>query len=187
MRKIFVWFFHLKGWKMDLHLPVGYEKCVVIAAPHTSNWDFLFSLAVFFKLQIPVRFLGKKELFRWPIKSLLENLGGMAVQRQKNNRLVDDMIQFFKDNETLMLMIPAEGTRSLTKKWKTGFYHVALGANVPVLLGYLDYEKKQAGFGPLLYMTGDPSVDANAIKDFYRGIQGRFPDKFYLDGLVLDK
>jgi 1-acyl-sn-glycerol-3-phosphate acyltransferase len=96
------------------------------------------------------------------------------------------MIQLFHDNEELMLMIPAEGTRSLVKKWKTGFYHVALGANVPVLLGYLDYEKKQAGFGPLLYMTGDPIVDANAIKDFYRGIKGRFPEKFYLDGLVLD-
>ncbi len=171
---------------MNAPLPNGYERCVVIAAPHTSNWDFLYSMSVFFKLNLPIRFLAKKDLFRWPLKSVLENIGGMPVYRHKNNNLVEDMIQMFQENEQLMLIIPAEGTRGLVKKWKTGFYHVALGANVPVLLGYLDYENKIAGFGPLLTMTGDPKVDATAIKDFYRGIKGKYPKNFSLEGLVLD-
>ncbi len=185
MRKLFVWLFKLNGWKMDVNLPLGYERCVVIAAPHTSNWDFLYSMAVFFKLHIPVRFLAKKELFRWPVKGILESVGGMAVQRNKSDRLVDEMIDLFNTHEHLMLMIPAEGTRGWVKRWKSGFYRVALGANVPVLLGYLDYEKKIAGFGPLLYMTGNAIVDAGNIKAFYRNIKGKHPEKFNLDGLIL--
>jgi 1-acyl-sn-glycerol-3-phosphate acyltransferase len=185
MRKVFVWLFKLNGWKMDVQLPTGYERCVVIAAPHTSNWDFLYSLAVFFEYNLPVRYLAKKELFRWPIKGIMERSGGLAVIRNKNNRLVDDMIQLFKDNEKLMLAIPAEGTRSRVDKWKTGFYHVAIGANVPVLLGYLDYKKKVAGFGPLIHLFGDPILDAAQIKDFYRTINGKYPEKFNLEGLDL--
>lgn len=186
MRKLFVWLFQMAGWKMDVNLPVGYEKCVVIAAPHTSNWDFLYSLAVFFKLNIPVRFLAKKELFTWPLKGIMENVGGMPVQRSKNTKLVDEIINLFNQHEKLMLMIPAEGTRSRVNRWKTGFYHVALGANVPVLLGYLDYKNKIAGFGPLLHMTGNPNTDAKNIKSFYKNIQGKYPAKFNLEGLVLE-
>jgi len=92
------------------------------------------------------------------------------------------MIQLFKDHDQLMLAIPAEGTRSKVDKWKTGFYHVALGANVPVLLGYLDYKKKVAGFGPLIHLTGDPIKDANQIKDFYRNIEGKFPENLIWKG-----
>ena len=186
MRKLFVWLFKINGWKIDANLTEGYKKCVVIAAPHTSNWDFLYSLAVFFKLKIPVRFLAKKELFVWPVKGLLKNMGGMAVQRSKSSKLVDDIITLFNQEKELMLMIPAEGTRSSVAKWKTGFYHVALGANVPVLLGYLDYEKKIAGFGPLLYMTGNPAADAKIIKDFYRNIKGKHPENFNVEALVLE-
>ena len=186
MRRLFVWLFKIQGWKIDANLPAGHEKCVVIAAPHTSNWDFLYSLAVFFKLKIPVRFLAKKELFVWPIKGLLKNMGGIAVQRSKKSNLVDDIIAMFSHEKELMLMIPAEGTRSSVARWKTGFYHVALGANVPVLLGYLDYDKKIAGFGPLLQMTGNPVTDAGMIKDFYRNIKGKHPEKFDVEALVLE-
>jgi 1-acyl-sn-glycerol-3-phosphate acyltransferase len=170
---------------MDVHLPANHERCVVIAAPHTSNWDFLYSLAVFFHYKLPVRYLAKKELFRWPIKGIMEKSGGLPVTRNSKNKLVDDMIQLFKDNEKLMLAIPAEGTRSRVEKWKTGFYHVALGADVPILLGYLDYKHKVAGFGPLIYLSGDPLKDGNQIKEFYRNIAGKFPEKFNLEGLVL--
>jgi 1-acyl-sn-glycerol-3-phosphate acyltransferase len=185
MRKFFVWLFKLKGWKMDVLLPEGYQRCVVIAAPHTTNWDFLYSLAVFFQYNLPVRYLAKKELFRWPIKGIMKSTGGLAVVRNSKNRLVDDMIQLFRDNDALMLAIPAEGTRSRVEKWKTGFYHVAIGADVPVLLGYLDYRNKVAGFGPLIHLTGDPLKDANQIKDFYRNIEGKFPGNFNLEGLIL--
>lgn len=186
MKQLFILLFKLKGWKMDVNLPAGYDRCVVIAAPHTSNWDFLYSLAVFFKLKIPVRFLAKRELFRWPLKSILTYAGGMPVERSKHHNLVETITAMFQQHEKLMLMIPAEGTRSYVKRWKTGFYHVALAAKVPVLLGYLDYEKKVAGFGPLLYMTGNGAVDAKAIKDFYRNIKGRYPEKFNLEGLLLE-
>ncbi|MEI6088038.1 MAG: 1-acyl-sn-glycerol-3-phosphate acyltransferase [Bacteroidota bacterium] len=185
MRKVFVWLFKWNGWKMDVNLPANYDRCVVIAAPHTSNWDFVYSLAVFFHYNLPVRYLAKNELFRWPIKGIMEKSGGLPVYRHSKNKLVDEMIQLFKDNEKLMLAIPAEGTRSKVEKWKTGFYHVALGANVPILLGYLDYNKKLAGFGPLIYLTGDPLIDANQIKDFYKTVTGKFPEKFNLEGLVL--
>lgn len=186
MRKIFVWLFKLKGWKIEANLPDGYKKCVVIAAPHTSNWDFLYSMAVFFKLKIPVRFLAKNELFVWPIGRLLKSVGGIAVQRSKSHKLVDDIITLFSKEKELMLMIPAEGTRSSVTKWKTGFYHVALGADVPVLLGCLDYENKIAGFGPLLYMSGDAKADAKKIKDFYRNIKGRHPENFNVEALLLE-
>ncbi len=185
MRKVFVWLFKWKGWKMDVNLPTNFDRCVVIAAPHTSNWDFLYSLAVFFHFKLPVRYLAKKELFRWPIKGIMERTGGMPVYRYSKNNLVDDMIQLFANNEQLMLAIPAEGTRSRVKKWKTGFYHVALGAKVPILLGYLDYKNKIAGFGPLINLTGDPIKDAEQIKNFYRSIAGKFPEKFNIEGLVL--
>ena len=181
MRKLFVWIFQLRGWKINANLPEGYEKCVVIAAPHTSNWDFLYSLAVFFKLKIPVRFLAKKELFVWPIKGILKDFGGMSVERKKNNKLVDDIVTLFSQEKELMLLIPAEGTRSRVDKWKTGFYHVALAADVPVLLGFLDYKNKVAGFGPLLRMTADPQVDANQIKNFYRNIERKYPEKFNVE------
>jgi 1-acyl-sn-glycerol-3-phosphate acyltransferase len=92
----------------------------------------------------------------------------------------------FRNEKELMLMIPAEGTRSSVTKWKTGFYHVASGANVPVLLGFLDYENKIAGFGPLLYMTGDAAADAKKIKDFYRNIKGKHPENFDVEALVLE-
>jgi len=185
MRKLFVWLFKLKGWKMDVHLPVGYERCVMIAAPHTTNWDFLYSQAVFLQYNLPVKYLAKKELFRWPLKGIMERTGGLPVYRSSKNKLVNDMIQLFRDNEKLMLAIPAEGTRKRVEKWKTGFYHVALGANVPVLLGYLDYKNKIAGFGPLVYMTGDCLKDAELIKNFYKNIAGKFPEKFNLEGLIL--
>ncbi len=186
MKKLFVLFFKLRGWKVDTTLPKGIEQYVVIAAPHTSNWDFIYTLAVFFSLKIPVRFLAKAELFKWPLKHMMLSFGGLAVQRSKSNNLVDIMVGLFAQNQQLKLLIPAEGTRGKVTKWKTGFYHVALKANVPVLMGFLDYEQKKAGFGPLLYLTGNPLTDANSIKDFYRNIKGKHPELFDVEALVLD-
>ena len=185
MRQLFVWLFKLNGWKIEGPLPEGIKRAVIIAAPHTTNWDFVYALAAFYQLKTPLRFLAKKELFWWPFKLILESIGGIAVKRNKKTKLVDDIVTLFEQNEDLMLLIPAEGTRSWVTKWKTGFYHVALNAKVPVLLGYLDYEKKTAGFGPLLYMTGNPITDANTIKDFYRHIKGKYPKDFNLEGLDL--
>lgn len=185
MRNLMVWWFKLKGWKVANGIPADVKQCVIIAAPHTSNWDFVYTVATFTLLKTPVQFLAKKELFKWPLKGLLKEVGAMPVQRSRSEKLVDTMIGLFKTNPNLLLMIPAEGTRSRVEQWKSGFYHVALGANLPVLPGYLDYATKTAGFGPPIVLTGNPDTDANAIRQFYADKTGRFPDLFNLDAIKL--
>jgi 1-acyl-sn-glycerol-3-phosphate acyltransferase len=162
------------------------RKAVVIAAPHTSNWDFVYALATFRLLDIKVRYLIKREVYRFPLKRLIDATGGIPVKRNSNTKLVDTFIQELNNAEDLFLMIPAEGTRSLVKKWKSGFYHAAMGANVPVLLGYLDFEKKTAGFGKVVNITGDRNKDMQIIREFYKNIKGKHPEKFDPESVRLD-
>jgi 1-acyl-sn-glycerol-3-phosphate acyltransferase len=162
------------------------RKAVVIAAPHTSNWDFVYALATFRLLDIKVRYLIKQEVYRFPLKRLIDATGGIPVKRNSNTKLVDTFIQELNNAEDLFLMIPAEGTRSLVKKWKSGFYHAAMGANVPVLLGYLDFEKKTAGFGKVVNITGDRNKDMQIIREFYKNIKGKHPEKFDPESVRLD-
>ena len=146
--RLFAWWFRLKGWRTAEVIPPSVKKCVVIAAPHTSNWDFVYSLGGAYLMGSRLRYLAKKELFSFPLGALMRATGGIPVDRQnRSSRLVQTMIQLLGSEEELKLMIPAEGTRKRVERWKRGFYHVALGANVPVYLAYLDYEKKVAGFG----------------------------------------
>jgi len=184
--RLFVWWFNLKGWTIDRSIPAGIRKAVVIAAPHTSNWDFVYALATFRLLKIKVRYLIKKEAYRFPLKGIIDATGGIPVKRHSNTRLVDTFIQELNGTDDLFLMIPAEGTRSLVKKWKSGFYHAALGADVPVLLGYLDFEKKTAGFGKTVFLTGDREKDMSVIREFYRNIKGKHPEKFDPESVRLD-
>jgi 1-acyl-sn-glycerol-3-phosphate acyltransferase len=184
--RLFVWWFKVKGWKIDNSIPPGVRKAVVIAAPHTSNWDFVYALATFRLLDIKVRYLIKQEVYRFPLKRLIDATGGIPVKRNSNTKLVDTFIQELNNAEDLFLMIPAEGTRSLVKKWKSGFYHAAMGANVPVLLGYLDFEKKTAGFGKVVNITGDREKDMQIIREFYKNIKGKHPEKFDPESVRLD-
>jgi 1-acyl-sn-glycerol-3-phosphate acyltransferase len=183
---LFAWWFKLKGWKTGEPIPKSVKKCVVIAAPHTSNWDYVYCMAAGKLLGVEVKYLAKKELFRFPIKGLLERTGGMPVIRDRNTRMVDTITQMFERADELKLMIPAEGTRKRVEKWKSGFYHVALRANVPVFLGYLDYKNRIAGYGPQVMLTGDKEKDAALIKDFYRDKTGRFPEQFNLEAIRFD-
>jgi 1-acyl-sn-glycerol-3-phosphate acyltransferase len=176
--KLFAWWFTLKGWKVGGNIPPDVHKAVVLAAPHTSNWDFVYALATFRILGLKVNYLAKKELFRFPLKYVIEGTGGIPVERSKSHNLVDAMINAFHSKDRLYLLAAAEGTRKKVTKWKSGFYHVAMGAGVPVMLGYLDYEKKVAGFGPVIHLTGDKEKDMAAIREFYRHIRGRNPEKF---------
>jgi 1-acyl-sn-glycerol-3-phosphate acyltransferase len=176
--KLFAWWFRLKGWKVVGTIPPGVTKAVVVAAPHTSNWDFVYALATFRILNLEVNYLAKKELFKFPLKYLLEGTGGIPVIRSRSLNQVDAMIRMFREKEHLYLLAAAEGTRKKVTKWKSGFYHVALGAGVPVLLGYLDYKNKLAGFGPVIRLTGTKERDMSEIREFYRHIQGRNPEKF---------
>jgi 1-acyl-sn-glycerol-3-phosphate acyltransferase len=184
--RLFAWWFKIKGWKIDSSMLTGIRKAVVIAAPHTSNWDFVYALATFRLLNIKVRYLIKQEAYRFPLKGLIDATGGIPVKRNSNTRLVDSFIHELNNAEDLFLMIPAEGTRSLVKKWKSGFYHAALGANVPVLLGYLDFEKKRAGFGKVVNITGDKENDMKIIREFYRNIKGKHPGKFDPESVRID-
>ncbi len=184
---LFVWFFNLKGWKIEgAGIPAHLNKCVIIAMPHTSNWDFVYSMAAIRLFKIELNYLAKKELFQWPIKNIFINTGGIPVERNKNTRMVDIMISKFKEPGKLFLVISAEGTRRRVEKIKSGFYHVALATGVPICMAYLDYGKKIAGFSEPFYPSGDKKSDAVFIKDFYRDKKGKFPWLFNLDAIKLD-
>jgi len=167
-------FLRATGWKMDgLRPPV--DRYVIIAAPHTSNWDMPFMLAMAFVYDIPVRWMGKHTLFSPLLGPLFVRLGGIPIVRHQPGGVVAQMVDYFKDNESLVLMVPAEGTRSHVEYWKSGFYHIARAADVPVVLSYLDFGKKVGGIGPSLQLTGDIRADMDKIRAFYAGIQGLRP------------
>jgi len=169
------------GWKTGSVLDPSIKKCVLVAAPHTSNWDYPIALTTLYASGVRVRFLGKDSLFKFPLGILMRATGGMPVDRSKHNNMVEAMIQMFEQNKELILMIPVEGTRGYVKEWKSGFYHTAMGANVPIVMGYLDYGKKVAGFGDLFFPTGDYQKDLTKIQNFYRKFTAKHPEKSSLN------
>jgi len=121
--------------------------------------------------------MGKEAIFRWPFKGFFKWLGGIPIDRSKSSNVVSQSIQLFHQNEKLILAIPPAGTRKKVKKWKTGFYHIANGANVPIVLGFLDYRRKVGGIGPVVYSTGDIEADMKTIRAFYDSVTGKYPEK----------
>ncbi|MGB5312553.1 MAG: lysophospholipid acyltransferase family protein [Polyangiales bacterium] len=168
-------FLRVAGWRVDGERP-PVDRYVIIAAPHTSNWDMPFMLAFAFIYDIPVKWMGKHTLFEGPKGTFFKWLGGMPIVRHRPGGVVGQMIEAFADNEALVLMVPAEGTRSHVDYWKSGFYHIARAADVPVVLSYLDFGKKVGGIGPALKMTGDITADMSKIRAFYAGKQGFRPE-----------
>ena len=170
-------FFKISGWEQVGHLPKEIKKCVMIAAPHTSNWDIIFARAAFYLMDIQVRFTVKKEAMSFPSGPLLKAMGALPVDRSKNNSLVDQMIRILNESEEMVIMITPEGTRKYQPRWRKGFYFTAEGAHVPIVLGYLDYAKKEAGVGPIIYPSGDIEGDLEKIKAFYRTKTGKYPEQ----------
>ncbi|MEY2872806.1 MAG: hypothetical protein RLZZ373_177 [Pseudomonadota bacterium] len=169
----------LSGWKVEGQLPAGATKCVIIAAPHTSNWDLPYTLMVAFVLNLNIHWMGKWQIFRAPFGGLMRWLGGIAVRRETSTNLVAASAQALVDAEgPVQLIVPPEGTRSKVRYWKTGFYYIALNAKVPIVLAYLDYHRKVGGLGPVFQPTGDIERDMVTIKAFYAGIRGRNADQF---------
>ncbi len=168
-------FLRVAGWKMDGDRP-PVDRYVIIAAPHTSNWDMPFMLAMAFVYDIPVRWMGKHTLFKAPFGPLFKRLGGIPIVRHRPGGVVGQMVEHFENNESLVLMVPAEGTRSHVDYWKSGFYHIARAADVPVVLSYLDVGTKVGGIGPSLELTGDIGADMDKIRAFYAGKQGFCPE-----------
>ncbi|MDX2002921.1 MAG: 1-acyl-sn-glycerol-3-phosphate acyltransferase [Chitinophagales bacterium] len=187
MKQLFIWIFKLKGWKLATPLPPGTDRCVMIASPHTSNWDLIFTIACFELMRIPLKFTIKHEWLKWPFKRMMEGWGAIGIDRspkqpgQPRPSMVEVMTDLFKDRDRIALVVTPEGTRSLRTSWKTGFYHVAVNANVPIALGYLDYKKKEAGVGKVIYPSGDMAKDMKEIMEFYVNIAPKFPEKFSVD------
>jgi 1-acyl-sn-glycerol-3-phosphate acyltransferase len=172
-------FLRLNGWAVEGCLPAGAAKCVLIAAPHTSNWDLPYTLMVAFVLRLDIRWMGKASLFRFPYGPLMRWLGGLAVDRSKSNNLVSASAAALKAADgPIQLVVPPEGTRGKTRHWKTGFYYIALEAGVPIILAYMDYHDKRSGIGPVFTPTGDVEADMAVIKRFYAGVRGRNADQF---------
>lgn len=174
------------GWKFKGSIPMDVKKCVVIAAPHTSNSDLPIALAALCIMGIKIKYLMKKEIFKFPFSILFKATGGIPVVRSKHTRMVDSIIEMFDMREEFIVMIPPEATRKKVDKWKTGFYYVALGAKVPIALGYLDYAKKEAGFGPLFTPTGDIKKDFKFLQHFYMNVTAKYPQKFNPDSIVVE-
>ncbi len=174
MRWISLFVLKIRGWRIEGRFP-EIAKYVLIAAPHTSNWDFPITISMAFALKGKIYWMGKDTLFRRPFTGIFKWLGGISVDRSKSNNLVSQMVQQFSDSGNLVLTIPPAGTRSHVMKWKTGFYYIALGANVPVVLGFLDYRTKVGGIGPVFFPTGDIHADMQQISGFYSGIHGKHP------------
>jgi 1-acyl-sn-glycerol-3-phosphate acyltransferase len=175
-------FLKLAGWKVQGSLPAGAEKSVLIAAPHTSNWDLPYTLMVAFSLRLTPYWMGKEQIFKPPFRGLMMWLGGLPVDRSKSSNLVAASIDAIKiANGPLQLIVPPEGTRGKTRFWKTGFYYIAVGAQVPIVMAYMDYEKKVSGLGPVFQPTGDIEADMAAIKSFYAPFKGKNADQFHAE------
>lgn len=175
--KICRWILKILGWKITGTIPED-RKFVVIVAPHTSNWDYVVGQLYYLSAGIKAKILIKKELFYFPLGILLRALGGIPVDRRRKTDIVEQLISKFKESDSFILTITPEGTRKRVSEWKTGFHRIGTGANVPVVLGFFDYEKKMVGTGDYFYLSGDLESDMKRIKMFYRTIHPKYPEKF---------
>ena len=177
-RFLFKTYLKLKGWKYTAEIPADLKKFVLIAVPHTSNHDYPLAQAAFYLMGIKVRFLAKKSLFDGPFGKLFYKWGGIPVDRKSNTNLVDQLKERFDNEEELALVLSPEGTRKRVDSWKSGFYYIAKGANVPIACGFLDYEKKIAGIGPIITDLSDFDEVKRTIRGFYKTIKPKFPENF---------
>ena len=178
--------FNITGWKASSDVPPEIKKCIIIGAPHTSNWDFWYCLATFRMYGLRIRFTIKNEWMRFPMGLFMKPLGAIGIDRSPRGPLnqrpsfVEAMTELFNNNDELIIVITPEGTRSKNDKWKTGFYHIAKAANVPICMGYVDYKKKITGVCKPFYPT-NYEEDMKMLMDFYKTITPKFPENFAVD------
>jgi len=179
----------VKGWTYNVDIIKPIDKCVLIIAPHTSAWDMALGKAIFVLSKIPAKIAVKKEAFFWPLNWLLRYLGAIPIDRTPKNgskqriSLVDAMANSIKKEKKIVMVITPEGSRGKRKQWKTGFYHIALKANVPIALGYLDFDVKEGIIEKIIYPTGDMDKDMHEIMDFYKDKThlGKYPNRCVTD------
>jgi 1-acyl-sn-glycerol-3-phosphate acyltransferase len=169
----------LFGWRVEGKMP-NMPKYLIIGAPHTSNWDFLLFLGVIFYLKVDVRFMGKAELFRSPFGWFFYWCGGIPVDRKKSTGLVDQMVEACNRSEKFILTIAPEGTRYQVSEWKRGFYHIAKGAGLPIVMAKVDSKTKAMHVGQVFHLTDDIEADMHAIQNAFKGFVGINPRKKYI-------
>lgn len=177
IRKISKLILKLFGWKLSGSFPAE-KKYIIVVAPHTSNWDYVVGQLFCLSFGVRSSVMIKKELFYFPLGGLLRALGGVPVDRDKKTDIVEQMIDEFKNRDSFVLTITPEGTRKRVTEWKTGFHRIALGANIPVLPGFVDYKKKLVGTGDFFSLSGDLQSDMTAVKQFFKDINPKYPENF---------
>lgn len=168
--------YRLRGWKAEGEVPEP-RRFIIIAAPHTSNWDFVNFLGLTADLKVRAHFMGKLSLFKWPIGGFMKQMGGIPVDRHNASNAVAQMVEQFARRAEFMLTVAPEGTRGKAKKWRTGFYQIALAAKVPMVVGLMDYGTKTGGLGPLIWPTGDFRADMMKVLEVYKSCIPKFPER----------
>jgi len=164
------------GWRLVGEAP-PVARCVIVFAPHTSSWDFPLLLAVREAFGRPVAYLAKHTLFRFPLGGMLRDTGAIPVDRTERHALVSTLARAFRERDSLWLALSPEGTRDRTDHWKSGFYHVAREAGVPLLLAFIDASRRECGLGGLLSLTGDVEADMARLREFYASKRGIVPSR----------
>lgn len=176
VKRALLGFYRMQGWKAVGTPPPG-GRYVIIAAPHTSNWDFVYFLGLVNELGIDANFMAKDSLFRWPMGGFMRDMGGISIDRSARRNVVDAMIGEFARRDRFALTIAPEGTRSAVQQWRTGFYHIALGAGVPLVIGMMDYAKRTGGLGPSIMPTGDYKADMKQVAEIYQSVTPKHPER----------
>lgn len=176
VKRIIVWIYKYHGWKAIGEAPKD-KRFIIVAAPHTSNWDFLYFIGLTNELGIQPHFMAKESLFRWPWKNFLLDMGGVPIDRSGGKDIVASMVEEFSKRKEFMLTIAPEGTRSSVQQWKTGFYHIARKANVPIVIGMMDYGNKTGGLLQSFMTTGDYKNDMKVVEKNYKSVTPKHPDK----------
>ena len=172
-------YFKLSGWITVGSIPQNIKKCVIIGAPHTSNWDFIYARLALYIFGYKIRYLIKDSMFKNPIAEWFFKItGGIPVNRNKSTNLTGELAQLLKIADTLYIAIPPEGTRKRVNRWKTGFYRIAVDCNIPIALAFLDYKKKQAGFIKIFYPSGNMVKDFKLIESFYSPEMAAIPENY---------
>lgn len=171
---------NIVGWKLDNHLDLSkIDKCVLVCAPHTSNWDFYYTIAAFWVMDIPMKMFIKDAWTKPWYGFIIKSLGGIGIDRSQKHNMVEFASGLLKKSDRLYLINTPEGTRSFSPKWKTGFYHIAKEANVPIVLGYCDYKKKRAGIAKIVE-TKNRSLEEvlKEIEEFFQDVTAKHPENF---------
>lgn len=168
----------LCGWKIPVQSP-QVQKAIIVGAPHTSNWDFVLMLAGILIWRLDIRWIAKHTLFEGPFGGLMYWLGGIPINRSESQNFVEQMVQRFNNSDELLVVIAPEGTRKPVEKWKSGFYHMAKGADIPLVLVYLDYQQKEIGIFSIEKASGDAETEIARYQEMYSHKPGKIVENYY--------